>query len=118
MKSKIIFSLFFLFIFLAGLTAGFFGAILHSASPVIGQVWAGAKEMQAAISLIDKNELSKARTLLCNSIQTRLVIIEQLQPIKNEATFNAHEELNGYLYQSIIRDKPELRATCTQQVFQ
>ncbi|GAA6204713.1 MULTISPECIES: hypothetical protein, partial [Thalassotalea] len=112
MKSKIIFSLFIIFIFLSGLTAGFLGGILNAASPVIGQVWAGAKEMQAAISLIDKNELSRARDLLCNSIQTRLVIMDQLQPVKSETTSNIHKVLEGYLYEDIKKDKPEFRATC------
>lgn len=112
MKSKIIFSLFILIVFLSGLTAGFLGGILNAASPVIGQLWASSKEMQAVISLIDEKKFSKARNLLCNSIQTRLVIMDQLQPIKNETTSNSHKKIESYLYEDIRKDKPEFRATC------
>jgi len=112
MKSKIIFSLFVLMVFLSGLVAGFYGGILNAASPVIGQLWAGAKEMQAAISLIDKNELIKARNLLCSSIQTRLVIMDELQPIKSKMVSNSQKELESYLYKNIKKDRAEFSATC------
>ena len=68
--------------------------------------------MQAAIFLIDKKESTKARNLLCNSIQTRLTIMESLQPIKNEATSNSHKEFENYLYEDIKRDKPKFHAIC------
>jgi hypothetical protein len=112
MKSRIIFSIFILLIFLTGLGVGIYGGIAVGASPSVSQLWAGAKEMQAAISLIDKQEADKARSLLCNSIKTRIVIMDFAQPIKSSTSSNQIEELESYVFGQIEKDKKEFSAIC------
>lgn len=82
------------------------------ASPSVSQLWAGAKEMQAAISLIDKQEINKARSLLCNSIKTRVVIMDFAQPIKSETSSKQLEDVESYVFGQIKKDRAELSAVC------
>ena len=110
MKSKIIFSIFVLFVFLSGAAVGMYGGIAVGASPSVSQLWAGAKEMQAAISYIDQQKTDKARSLLCNSIKTRVEIMDFVQPIKSEVSSGQIKELEKYVFS--IKDKQELSAVC------
>jgi hypothetical protein len=112
MKSKIIFSIFVLLIFLSGIGLGMYGGLAVGASPSVYQLWAGAKEMQAAISLIDKKEVKKARSLLCNSIKTRVVIMDFAQPIKTKTSSTQLEEVEDYVFGQIKKDKSELSEIC------
>lgn len=112
MKSKIIFSIFVLLVFLSGVGIGIYGGIAVGASPSVSQLWAGAKEMQAAISYIDQQKSDKARSLLCNSIKTRVVIMDFAQPIKTNVSSNQVEELENYVFGLIAEDKEELSAIC------
>lgn len=112
MKSKIIFSIFVLLVFLSGIGVGMYGGLAVGASPSVSQLWAGAKEMQAAISLIDKQEVSKARSLLCNSIKTRVVIMDFAQPIKNNTSSSQLQDVEDYVFGQMKKDKSELSAVC------
>jgi len=112
MKSKIIFSIFILFVFFSGIGVGMYGGISVGASPSVSQLWAGAKEMQAAITFIDKQEVDKARSLLCNSIKTRVVIMDFAQPIKTKISSNQLEDVEGYVFGQIKKDKSGLSAIC------
>ena len=112
MKSKIIFSIFIVLIFLSGLGLGLYGGMAAGAAPSVGQLWAGAKEMQGAISLIDKEEPNKARDLLCNSIKTRLIIMELAKPLQTEAASRQVQELEEYVYSNVTKDKTYLSKLC------
>ncbi len=112
MKSKIIFSTFILLVFLSGAGVGVYVGGTVVASPLVYQVWAGAKEMQGAISYIDQQKSDKARSLLCNSIKARIVIMDFAQPIKTNASSNQVEELENYVFGQIAKDKKELSAIC------
>ena len=110
MKSKIIFSIFILVVFLSGIGIGMYSGLAVGAAPSVSQLWAGAKEMQAAISYIDQQKPEKARSLLCNSIKTRVVIMDFVQPIKSEISSGQIKELEKYLFNS--KDKEKLNAVC------
>lgn len=56
MKSKILFALFALAIFCSGVATGAYFGVSAGASPAIGQLWAGAKEMQAIVETIDNGD--------------------------------------------------------------
>ena len=112
MKSKIIFSIFTLLIFISGFGIGIYGGMSVVGSPTIGQLWAGAKEMQAAISFIDNQEPTKARNVLCNSIKTRLIIIGMTKPLQIEADSRQVQELEDYVYGNVKSDEPELSSLC------
>ncbi|MDN3652524.1 hypothetical protein QWY77_07065 [Thalassotalea ponticola] len=111
MKSKILFSLFTLVIFVAGTLFGGYAGIAASNAPSVGQLWAGAKEMQAAIGLIDANEPNKARSLLCNSIKTRLVIMEMSEPLLNDGVKAQSKELE-YVAVNVAKTPDEMRGIC------
>jgi hypothetical protein len=110
MKSKIVYSIFILFVFLSGLGLGVYGGISLGTSPASYQLWAGAKEMQGAISYIDQRKVDKARSLLCNSIKSRLVIMDLTHPIKSGSFVSNFKELEKYVYNP--KDKQELTAVC------
>ncbi|GHE85476.1 hypothetical protein [Thalassotalea profundi] len=112
MKSKIIFSIFILFIFILGLAIGLYGGVKVGASRSVTELWAGAKIMQGAISYIDQQKPDKARSLLCNSIKTRVEIMDFVQPIKSRESSNEIEELEHYVFGLIEEDKSILTATC------
>lgn len=112
MKSKVLFSIFVLLVFLSGIGIGIYGGLAVSSSPSVSQIWAGAKEMQGAISYIDQQKPNKARSLLCNSIKTRVVIMDFAQPIKTNVSSNQVEELKNYVFGEIEKDKKELSALC------
>jgi hypothetical protein len=112
MKSKIIFSIFVLLVFLSGIGVGMYGGLAAGASPSVSQLWAGAKEMQGAISYIDQQKPDKARSLLCNSIKTRVVIMDFAQPIKTNVSSNQVDELENYVFGEIEKNKKELSALC------
>ncbi|MDP2560917.1 hypothetical protein [Psychrobium sp. 1_MG-2023] len=114
MKSKIIFSIFIVIVFLSGLGVGLYGGMAAGVVPSVGQLWAGAKEMQGAIYLIDKQESNKARELLCNSIKTRLIIMDMAKPLQTEASSRQVQELEAYTYGSVKKGKAELNALCIQ----
>lgn len=110
MKSKIVFSIFVLIVFLSGLGIGLYGGVAVGASPSVSQLWAGAKEMQAAISYIDQQKIDKARSLLCNSIKARVVIMDSVQPIKSEIFSNQIQKLEKYVFNQ--KDKQVLNKVC------
>lgn len=112
MKSKIVFSIFILVVFLSGIGVGMYGGLTVGASSSVSQLWAGAKEMQAAISLIDKQEIKKARSLLCNSIKTRVVIMDIAQPIKNNTSSSQLDDVKDYVFGQIKKDRAQLSAIC------
>ena len=112
MKSKIIFSIFIILIFISGLGIGIYGGMAAGAGPSVGQLWAGAKEMQVAISLIDNQESNKARNVLCNSIKTRLIIMGVAKPLQTEAASRQVQELEEYVYSNVKNDAAELSALC------
>ena len=108
--NKIITSVFVIFFFLAGIgIGGYFGVALGT-SPSVGQVWAGAKEMQGAITYIDQQKVNEARSLLCNSIKARVLIMDVTQPIKSEVSSGQIEELEKYVFNK--EDIKKLRAVC------
>jgi len=111
-KSKIVFSLFTLCIFVIGFFSGSYIGIAFSATPAVNQIWAGAKEMQAAISLINQNEVDEAKSLLCNSIKTRIVIMNMAKPVQTSVTDRQLQELEESTYQKTDKDKQELTAIC------
>ena len=115
MTSKIILSLFTLLIFLAGLGSGMYFGIAAGTAPAVGQLWAGAKEMQAAIILIDKNMPQKAKTLLCSSIKTRIVIMDLSKPLQGEIIVRQTQELEQFVYQNVAKGKSELSDICHYQ---
>jgi len=110
-KSKMLFSLFVLLIFVIGALFG--GSITLSSiyAPSVGQVWAGAKEMQGAILLIDDDKPDKAKELLCNSIRSRLVIMEMTEPFLNKGLKEQASELE-HLTNSIKRAPKEFGGVC------
>ena len=110
MKSTIIFSLFTLSIFVGGFFSGSYIGIAAGATPAVNQIWAGAKEMQAAIILINEND--KAKTLLCNSIKTRLVIMNMAKPAQTTIADRQLQELEESTYQRINKDKRALAEIC------
>lgn len=112
MKSKIVFSLFTLCVFVVGFSSGSYIGIASSAIPAVNQIWAGAKEMQGAITLINRGEIDKAKTLLCNSINTRIVIMNMAKPVQTAVADRQLQELEESTYQRINKDMPELEAIC------
>ncbi|AWB57959.1 hypothetical protein [Colwellia sp. Arc7-D] len=112
MKSTIIFSLFTLSIFVGGFFTGSYIGIAAGATPAVNQIWAGAKEMQAAIILINENDVDKAKTLLCNSIKTRLVIMNMAKPAQTTIADRQLQELEESTYQRINKDKRALAEIC------
>ena len=111
-KSKIVFSLFTLCVFVAGFFSGSYMGLASSATPAVNQIWAGAKEMQAAITYINQDEVDKAKTLLCNSIKTRIVIMNMAKPAQTAIADRQLQELEESTYQRINKDKPGLAAIC------
>jgi len=112
MKSKIVFSTYILLVFIFGLGSGLYLGLSVGTSPTVYQLWAGAKEMQGAISYLDKQQYDKARALLCNSISTRVEIITYTQPVQTEYMSAQTQELEKYVYNSLKTDKKELGAIC------
>jgi len=111
-KSKIVFSIYILLVFIFGLGSGLYLGFSVGISPQVYQLWAGANEMQAAISYIDRQENNKARALLCNSIKTRVEIINQVQLVQTDVMSHQVQELEKYVYDNLEVDKEELKVTC------
>jgi len=112
MKSKILFSLFILVVFCSGVATGAYLGVSAGASPAIGQLWAGAKEMQAIVSLIDKAEHEKAKQLACMSIGNRVTIMNYAKPFSSETIDRQTKELEESVFKKIEQDKKALGKLC------
>lgn len=112
MKSKILFALFTLAIFCSGVTAGAYFGVSAGASPAIGQLWAGAKEMQAIVETIDNGDFEKAKALACMSIETRIVIMDATKPFGSETIDRQTREVEEYVFSNVNKDKKTLGELC------
>ena len=71
--------------------------------------------MQAAITLIDKNMPQEAKSLLCSSIKTRLVIMDLSKPLQGQIVDRQTQELEQFVYQNVEKNKSQLSDICRYQ---
>ncbi|QSX34427.1 hypothetical protein JYB87_04025 [Shewanella avicenniae] len=71
-------------VFISGFFAGAYFMFAGGNLSLSSQLYAGGMEMVAVLRSLDKNEQSRAKSILCNSINTRLVIISTANQLLNE----------------------------------
>lgn len=81
MKSKFLFAVFTLIIFVSGAGLGIYVGGSSAAGSNSSQLYAGSLELRAVYNLIEKEEYESAKNLICNSLVTRLNILELSKPM-------------------------------------
>lgn len=81
MKSKILFAIFTLTIFISGAGLGIYVGGSSAAGSNASQLYAGSLELRAVYNLIEKEEYESAKNLICNSLVTRVNILELSKPM-------------------------------------
>jgi len=114
MKSKFIFSIFILSIFLVGLSGGFYFGMVGATGSHSSQLYSGAQEMRVALVNIKNNDIERAKATLCRSIKIRLEILEFSAPVLHKRKEMEVSELQqAFLFRDIEQNKEELVAICT-----
>lgn len=113
MKSKIIFSVFILCVFISGAIGGFYAGIKSASGSMSSEIYSSSLVMGAALQSIENNETGKAKATLCRSIQTRLEILNLSKPILNDRKMS---EISNFkqiaLHKNINKEKDKLVAIC------
>ena len=118
MKSKIIFSVFTLIIFLLGFFGGFYAGIVGGAGSYSSQLYAGAQEMSGALNYLAsygsvKGNLQGAKTVLCRSINTRLNILDAAEPMLNPRKVDEISAIKQqWLFNNVNRSKENMDKLC------
>ncbi len=113
-QSKFIFSVFILAIFLLGLIAGFYAGTVGATGSNSSQLYAGAQEMRAALISLEQNDIKKAKSTLCRSIQTRLQILDLANLVLSKRKKDEVSSIKqAWLYDNINQSKEGLMEICT-----
>jgi len=112
MKSKILFSLFTLIIFCSGLGIGAYFGVAAGSTPSVGQLWAGAKEMQAIVESINNENYHKAKQLACMSIETRVTIMDFANPFGSKVIDSQTREVEESIFSEATKNTTELSNVC------
>ncbi|MBS3797660.1 MULTISPECIES: hypothetical protein [unclassified Pseudoalteromonas] len=113
MKSKIILSLFVLVVFLAGLVSGFYAGMVGASASMSAELYAGGQTMRAALFSLEKNDIEKAKATLCNSIKTRINILELSSPTLSDQQLSEVSALKQHwLHNNIDKNLGKFREVC------